>query len=73
MNINFITSFLFLLSSLYSWYRNVIPICIGCSLCLISSIIYHGCLEYNISINKAANNSINKQIHSNIIWYPLTA
>ena len=47
ININFITSFLFLLTALYSWYRNVISICIACSLCFISSIIYHGCLEYN--------------------------
>lgn len=49
MNINFITSYLFLITAFYSWYRNVISICIGCILCFITSIIYHACLEYNIS------------------------
>jgi hypothetical protein len=82
MNINFITSFLFLLTALYSWYRNVILICISCSLCFISSIIYHGCLEYNITANILATTkptttipatttltTLTTPIHPNIISY----
>ena len=57
MNINFITSFLFLLTALYAWYRNVISICILCSLCFITSIIYHGCLEYNITTSTPIDKS----------------
>ena len=79
MNINFITSFLFLLTALYSGYRNVISICIGCCLCFITSIIYHGCLEYNVNANAPATTTPatttpattkpTKPIKPNIMWY----
>ena len=77
MNINFITSFLFLLTALYSWYRNVISICIGCCLCFISSIIYHGCLTYNVNANAPATTTPTTTtptkpttpIKPNIMWY----
>jgi len=74
MNINFITSFLFLLTALYSGYRNVISICIGCSLCFITSIIYHGCLEYNVNANAPATTTPatttpTTPIRPNIMWY----
>jgi len=70
MNINFITSFLFLITALYSYHKNIISICIACSLCLISSIIYHGCLYYNTSTNNPiTNTSNNTPINPNIMQY----
>lgn len=40
--LNFTTSFLFGLTAIYTYYRNVLAFSAACTYCLISSILYHG-------------------------------
>lgn len=44
--LNLITSFSFLFTSIHSYKRNYIFLTLGCILCLITSIIYHGSLLF---------------------------
>jgi hypothetical protein len=83
MNINFFTSFLFLVPAFYSWYRNVISICIACCICFITSIIYHGLLDFyansnftnptnpnkNTNNNNNTTNNNNNTNNNTLLWY----
>ena len=44
--LNLLTSFSFLFTSIHSYKRNYIFLTLGCVLCLITSIIYHGSLLF---------------------------